>query len=103
MTFWIAPASPGDKRIDVYDRDVSDLMAERVKADARVVASLADGVGLGVAYDVQSQIDSELAACWVFSASIDEARALSQALTTATFRASSVPGPPSTYRSSGRD
>ena len=100
MTYWIAPVTYGDRSIEVYDRDVSDLLADRERANARVAQGLDDGIGLGLAYDVQSQIESELAECRRLTLDPDEARALSSSLLTAASRAT---WPPIDYSATGRD
>lgn len=68
--------------------------------DTRVSVSqgLDDGIGLGIAYDVQSQIESELAECRRLTLNPDEARALSDSLLTAASRATWPPIDYSAYR-----
>lgn len=101
MTYWVTPVTYGDRSIEVYDRNVSDLLDERAKADRWVVEASELGSGdLGDALDLQSAIESELAECHRLTLNPDEARALSDSLLTAASRAT---WPPIDYSATGRD
>lgn len=101
MTYWIAPVTYGDRSIEVYDRDVSDLLADRARADRWVAEASELGSGdLGDGIDLQSQIESELDECRCLTLNPDEARALSSSLLTAASRAT---WPPIDYSATGRD
>ena len=94
MTYWTAPTTPGDKRIEVYDRDVTGLLDEREKADRWVAAANEAGSGdLGQAHDVQSQIEAELNECRVLDLSISDAYDLVAGLRAALSEAARHPTP----------
>ena len=105
MTFHVLPTSPGDETVAVHDgRDpatVRALLDELDRVDSWVADATENGTGdLADAISRQSQARDDVS---IHVLTVEEARALSQALTAATFRAGRVAGPPSTYRSSGRD
>ena len=94
MSTWTAPTTPGDKRIEVYDRDVTALLDEREKADRWVAAANEAGSGdLGEAITVQSQIEAELRECRVLDLSISDAYDLVVSLRSALSEATRRPTP----------
>lgn len=94
MTYHLAPVTPGDKRIEVYDRDVTALLDERKKVDRWVTAANEAGSGdLGEAHDVQSQIEDELDAFRVLDVSVADAYDLVNVLRTALAEATRQPTP----------
>lgn len=94
MTTWTAPTAPGDKHIEVYDRDVTALLDEREKANRWVAAANEAGSGdLGQAITVQSQIEAELDECRVLDLSISDAYDLVASLRAALSEATRQPTP----------
>ena len=100
MSTWTAPTAPGDKRIEVYERDVTALLDEREKANRWVAAANEAGSGdLGDAIGIQSQIEAELDAFRVLDVSVADAYDLVSVLRAGISEATRQPTPTRTVPS----